>query len=675
MPVVFPYKATFTRGELTPLIHGRPDLEYFQHGLAECKNWIPLRMGGVTRRPGTFFIKAVKTEANGAILVPFVFSQTQAYMLEFGDSYFRVYADQAPVLNVGVHVEVATPYPLSVLHQLRFAQTGDTLFVVHPGYPVRKITRSSHTSWAINLAVWKDGPWLDINATDNAVQISSTGTTGTATWTLTDGINGGAGFTAADIGRLFRIKHTNASSERDWWTYKITAVTSTKIVTYLRMVKGITTPTTATDSETWRLDAWNVYEGYPSHIAFFQQRLMFAATPKQPLTIWGTTPYFYDTFTPGTLDSDSVTFTIAGNQVNAILWLQESSVLVIGTGAGTRTLGPGENGIFSSTSWTLSPATDYRVAAVQPVRIGGTVLYSGGFGKSVRELAYEQNSDNYISPEISLLSEHLFTAGLEGMVFAAEPVPVIYCWLTDGALVVLSYDREQGVTGFAPVVIGGLNVEVEHMATIPGALSDEVWAVIKRTINGATHRYVEVFQDPFIHDTLSEDAWFLDSALFYVGPPASTFSGLGHLEGELVAMWSQGSYLGELTVASGEITLPDARTSTNLVVGLRYSSRLMTMPFHADISGEGDIVGDKMMVNQAFIDLYRSLNVNVGTFNEMYNARGRHPEENMGEGPSLRSGIAQVDISDNWDNGGVIIVEVELPTPALIRSIKLGVEV
>lgn len=45
-------QASFTAGELAPVLHGRVDLQKYQTGAALLKNWIPMQYGGITNRPG-----------------------------------------------------------------------------------------------------------------------------------------------------------------------------------------------------------------------------------------------------------------------------------------------------------------------------------------------------------------------------------------------------------------------------------------------------------------------------------------------------------------------------------------------------------------------------------------------------------------------------------------------
>ena len=89
------------------------------------------------------------TEDAKVRLVPFEFSVTQPYILEFGNLYIRVYRNNGQIQSGGVPVEITTTYTTADIPSLHFAQSADTLYIAHKDYAPRKLTRSSHTSWTL----------------------------------------------------------------------------------------------------------------------------------------------------------------------------------------------------------------------------------------------------------------------------------------------------------------------------------------------------------------------------------------------------------------------------------------------------------------------------------------------------------------------------------------------
>jgi hypothetical protein len=215
MPKVSKAYSNFTAGELTPKLYGRTDIAKYENGAATVENFIVQPHGGLTRRPGTRFVAEVKTSSASTRLVPFEFNVEQAYVLEFGNLYFRIYKDGGQVVSGGSAVEVTTTYTTADLDTLKFAQVADTMYVVSPNHAPRKITRTSHTAWTIADATLQRGPMGDANIT--ATTLTCSAATGTITVTAS-----ASTFVSTDVGRLIKTQ--------EGWV-KITVFTSVTVVT------------------------------------------------------------------------------------------------------------------------------------------------------------------------------------------------------------------------------------------------------------------------------------------------------------------------------------------------------------------------------------------------------------------------------------------------------------
>lgn len=80
-------------------------------------------------------------------------------------------------------IEVATPYTQADLFdsagrlQLSYAQSADTLYLVHPNYAPRKLTRSSNTAWTLSVVDLINGPFTTPNG-DEAKRVLLTAPSG-----------------------------------------------------------------------------------------------------------------------------------------------------------------------------------------------------------------------------------------------------------------------------------------------------------------------------------------------------------------------------------------------------------------------------------------------------------------------------------------------------------------
>lgn len=98
----------FNAGELSSLLLGRQDLKKYASGLYVCYNSQPFVQGGWTRRPGTAFLHQTKFNNRECKLIPFQYSITQTYMLEFGHQYIRFFTDHGILTQTAQNITAAT---------------------------------------------------------------------------------------------------------------------------------------------------------------------------------------------------------------------------------------------------------------------------------------------------------------------------------------------------------------------------------------------------------------------------------------------------------------------------------------------------------------------------------------------------------------------------------------
>ena len=81
-----PFLSSINSGEFSPRMEARVDFDRYPNAAKMCRNLLLLPQGGMTRRPGTRFVKEVKTSANSTKLFPFEVSEDQSYVIEVGDA-------------------------------------------------------------------------------------------------------------------------------------------------------------------------------------------------------------------------------------------------------------------------------------------------------------------------------------------------------------------------------------------------------------------------------------------------------------------------------------------------------------------------------------------------------------------------------------------------------------
>lgn len=184
-------QTNWTAGEFSKQLKGRTDIEKYLNAGEKIENFYLKSFGGAFRRPGTYYAAEVKDSTKATRLLSFQFSTTQAYILEFGDLYVRFYKDNGQIQAAGSAVEVTTTYTEAELFELQFAQSADTLYIVHKNHVPAKLTRTSHVDWTLTDITFTGGPFTATNT--SATTIAMSALTGTITLTSSTSIFAASG--------------------------------------------------------------------------------------------------------------------------------------------------------------------------------------------------------------------------------------------------------------------------------------------------------------------------------------------------------------------------------------------------------------------------------------------------------------------------------------------------
>lgn len=422
---------------------------------------------------------------------------------------------------------ITTPWPTSVLYDLKYTQSADILYVVHPSYAPYKISRTGHTSWTASAITFLDGPYLDTQQLNDGTKdldgtIQPSGTTGAITLTAASATP----FSSTDVGRVVRIKHGST-----WGYARITAYTSSTLVN-ATVVNAFGATTASTE---WRLGAWSDTTGYPGCCVFHEDRLFFGGPSSFPQRFDGSNVGDYENFAPsstaGTItDKNAFNLSINANDVNATRWMTtDEKGLLIGSTGGEWIVRPSSLGeALTPTNVSVKRASSFGSANIQPLTVGRAALYVQRSSRKLRELNYFYDVDGFQSNDMTVLAEHISGPGFTQLAYQKEPQSLIWAVRSDGVLCALTYERdiEKLEAGWSRHILGGVSDSasndaiVESIAVIPSSdgTSSALWLTVKRYINGSTVRYVE-YMTPLFNDLIDQqDSVFLDSALTYDDP-------------------------------------------------------------------------------------------------------------------------------------------------------------
>jgi len=392
---------------------------------------------------------------------------------------------------------------------------------------------------------------------------------------------------------------------------------------------------------------WDATDGYPTAVTFHQQRLWFGGTTAKPQSIFGSKTDAFEDFTTGNNADDALEYAISSYKVNQVQWMSSTEVLIVGTSGGEFKVFGG-NAALTPSNVQVTRQTSYGGQNIQPRHVGYQTLFIDGTGTKVRSYEYQFNQDIYESEDLTFLAEHITSGGIKEMAYQATPDTIVWAIRNDGVLIGMTYDKARQIVGWHRHTTDGT---FESVAVIPITSRDEVWVAVKRTIDGATKRYIEYF-DPNIN---------VDCGLQYAGSATASISGLTHLEDKSVSILGDQAVYPDATVASGAITLGSTVSAAD--IGIKYTSTLTTMPVEG-ANPAGTAQGRKKRWNEIYVRLHDSFFPKINSIMPPV----RDPDTGMGTPEPKTTGDVRIQ-NTGYDLEGTITVTQDLPGPTHILSI------
>lgn len=565
-------------GEIAPSLYGRADQTKYQTGAKKLKNFKVLKHGGVGNRGGTKFIAEVKNSNLSTYLIKFVFNNEQSYAIEVGNEYFRFYRSAARIVVSGVSAwatttvysvgdlvsnggtnyycktahtagvsfagdaanwhaltddiyEIPTPYATADLADLQFVQSGDVVTITHPSYDTRDLTRTGHTSWTLIARTFQPG----ISAPAGPSNTGAAGTSGDG-WVITavadetyeESVASAVTQTSATAssGSPITVSWTAVSGAQEYNVYKrkngvfgfagVAAGTSF-VDNGITQDMSITPPT-----------ARNPFSGAgnrPAVVTYYQQRIVFANQNNNTQRILGSRSGAFNNFTISSplRSDDAVTFSIAGRQVNAVRHMIDLGTLVVLTQSGEWLIEGNQDGALSANQPANPRQIGYNGASkIMPMIVNDSILFMQARGNVLRDLRYTVDANggiaSYKGRDLTVFAGHLFkNKSILRTDYAQIPDSVAWLIRDDGVLLGLTYLTDHEVWGWHQHHTDGA---FEDVCVIPEGGRDVEYLVVKRSIDGATKRYIEWMSNRD-YSEIKVDATFLDSFLTYDGRNSS----------------------------------------------------------------------------------------------------------------------------------------------------------
>ncbi len=698
MAKVSPIITNFSSGELTDRIDGRVDIGKYGSGCKTLENAIVWPQGGASRRGGLHYVAEVKDSTKAVRLIDFEFSTTQAYILEFGDQYIRFYKNNGQIVTTtgselvtnGTFASNITGWTDSSVGAGSIAHDTDHMNIVSTdssnyGYAEQGITTVDDTNYQLDFTVTGGSLTLVIGTTSGGTDVKTAASYAAGTHNViftAESTTTYIGFYHQESATidlddvsckesipyeisttyleadLFEISYAQEAdtlyiAHRDYAPRKLTRTGHTSWTLTTISFKGTTFPSTfCAGAAGTGTDGNNTN---PGTVTFYEQRLFWGGTNDNPQTVWGSKTNDYENMDQGSAAaSDSVEYTLVANQVSAIQWMVASKSLLIGTVTGEFKL-DGGGAALTPANVRVLPESHYGSKKMEPIQVENVVLFLQRAGRKMREFYYDFDQDNYIARDLTLLAEHLTVGGFVDTAYQQEEDSIVWAVRSDGVLCGMTYLRSDQVIAWHRHPTSGT---VESVATIPHSTDnrDEVWVGVKRTINGATKRFVE-YMDPEM---------YVDSGLSYSGTAKTTFTGLKHLIGEEIQLVGDDAVFPNATVAddgTGDGTVTFSQAVSTAYLGLAYTTTIKPVRHEIAIQA-GTTMGHKKRWNRIAVRLLNSTGVKINDDRVPF----RSSADLMDSGVGLFSGDKIVS-NLGWDRDGFVTIEQDQPLPLNVLAI------
>lgn len=594
-----------------------------------------------------------------------------------------------------------SPFGSAHIFALGYAQTVDTMYLTHLSFATRKLTRSAHANWSFSTVTW--GPTLAAPAG------------------LTASVGSGSGSTAYiykvaafdEDSNEESLPSTGATVSNDLTTAGyFNSLTWSSVAGAERYIIykadngvfgfiGGTTGTTFTDDNILpdlgdapqsTRDPFTAASDYPAVCGFHGGRLFLGQTTLEPGGVWGSQPTRYENLnvaTPAKAD-DAVSFVLSPG-VNAVRGLVSINKLAIFTSEREFTAdGGGVQSAITPASLDVRKHTRRGSSTLPPIEVGDIALFVQRQGAVVRAFGYSFEKDGYRTNDLTLLAPHLFRGHtIVDWCYQQDPDSIVWCVRDDGVLLALTFVEEQNTFAWTACYLGGTFGSgasatgygvVESCASIEGPDQDDVYLVVKRTINSQTKRYIEKLVKRWDGDAEEiERARFADCSIEYTkASSTSTIPNLWHLEGQSVIALVDGSVQGPFTVASGAITLDTAMAANGYAqVGLSYESEIVDLPLSVQ-TADGAPQGKTKKVSDVVLKLQHSRGARVMS----YTKQSRYVElmerdlENWSDPIAPYSGdTLPIKIDGGWDLDASVMIKQTYPLPLEVLMIARNLTV
>jgi hypothetical protein len=342
----------------------------------------------------------------------------------------------------------------------------------------------------------------------------------------------------------------------------------------------------------WQEGQWSDLKGWPSAVKLHEGRLWWFGLNG----IWGSISDAYDAFDE-TMEGSAgpIIRTIGSGPVDTINWgLSLKGLLVGAQGAEFTVRASSLDEVLTPTNFNVKASSTQGSGSVDAVKIDQGGCFVDRSGTNIYDLSFDLGAYDYQAKNLMELNPGLGHPGIVRMDVQRKPDTRLHCVRSDGVVIMGVMNKAEDVLAWIPIETDGDIEDVVVLPALSGDKDDQVYYVVKRTINGSTVRYLEKWAQE--EDCLGdlEYCYLADSFVHYSGAATVTITGLSHLNGESVVVWADGADVGTVdsarpwtqtyTVSGGQITL--ATAASQVVVGLPYTAQFKSSKLGFMLQGD-----------------------------------------------------------------------------------------
>ena len=761
-----PLISDFSLGEFSPKMYGRLDRPQYTQGAALMQNFKPMRQGGFTKRPGFLSLQQVNGNTTSVNIFKFVVSVNPltAFLLEFTNGSLRIWqyssnwAYAAPVATVSV------PYSAADVSGLCFAYTYPYLYITHRSYPPAYLQYTNASTWSyVAFKMTGVTPFFLLGNThsntvvdglvgsgftsSNALYFNGTTTVNSAIITgvaSTAGLAAGYSITGPGIpyGATVASWTTNtitmssaatasatvalAINQSIWVGMPVTgsgipagtvvaSVVSSTSITISQAATSTLTATSVAISQQSAALPFQSSGNYPRTCAVAFQRVWFANSTNNPLSMWATAVDYFDqvgnlamglsevtsytiqqmnlnadgtpttvtpTYTPTSTvknvvgDDDAIQITISSDFNDEIMWIAPSVDLIVGTSSGEWVI-PG-----NSTANTVSATLVSRTGG-SPV--GGSMLNGGcvfvrEYGRGVSLLNWQGVANPFTPPQdITFFCDHFFGNGVTVVDFdiALNPEPVLYFLLSTGIVVACVFDMQSNVLAWHRITCGNTTAcAINSICVVPTGTRDSLAIAVTR---GALGNFIEVMDDYDWLDASQTNsnqfaANYLDSS-FKLSGAGSSITVPSVFNGSTFTCVVDGANVGTSVASGGVVTLPAAATKgavIGLAGGTSYVSKFQSLRI-IPAEQSGSVMGKPRaiaLVNTMFLaTLYAQVGPDFTHLDSAALGASQGAVSTTTAFPAMFSGIDPVQVEVDWNVDGFVCIQSDQPMPCTVLAL------